>query len=178
MRGEILTGICLSYPHADALHQSEDDEHLGILISRHSEDGLYLSETDPSTAASESMPSWSYPASSFPSAEPAGHPLGGFYLPRFFHTATSRARGSSRGGRAITSARDQHSETHGFFSSGHISEKSQDLICSSPTSAFSTASGRGLVFIFRAASVISTPGGRGLAFFIGTGSTRGQAAHG
>lgn len=177
MRGEILLSICLSHPHDDALHQSENDEHLGIFISRHSEDDHYLSETDPSTAASEPMSSWSHPASSFPSAEPAGHSLGRIYLPRVFYTATSRARGSSRGGRAITSARDQHSETHGFFSSGHISERSQDLICSSPTSTFSTAGGRGLVFIFRAASVISTPGGRGLTFFTSTGRAEGQTAH-
>ena len=95
MRGEILSSIFLSYPHDDALHQSENDEHLGILISRHSEDGHYLSETYPSIAASEPMSSWSYSASSFPSAEPAGHPLGGFHLPRFFHTATFRAGGSS-----------------------------------------------------------------------------------
>ena len=91
MRGEILTSIFFSYPHDHALHQSEDDEHLGILISRHSEDSHYLLETDPSTAAPEPMPSWSYSASSFPSAEPAGHPLGGFHLPRCFHTATFRA---------------------------------------------------------------------------------------
>ena len=109
MRGEIRTSIFLSYAHVDALHQSENHEHRSILISRHSEVGRSLSETDPSTAASELMPSWSYSASSFPSAEPAGHSLGRFHLPTFFHTATSRAGGSSRGGKAITSARDQHS---------------------------------------------------------------------
>ena len=104
MRGEIRMSIILSYTHVDALHQSENHEHCSILISRHSEVDHSLSETDPSTAVAELMPSWSYSASSFPSAEPAGHSLGRFHLPTLFHTVTPRAGTSSRGGRAITAA--------------------------------------------------------------------------
>ena len=81
MRGEIFTSICLPHSHADALYQGEDDEHPGLLVSGHSEDGVYISEADPSLAAQEFVSSWSHPAGCFPSAESAGYSLGRFYFP-------------------------------------------------------------------------------------------------
>ena len=51
MRGKIFTGLLLSHSHVDALYQSEDDEHPGLLLPGHSEDVIRISEADPSPAA-------------------------------------------------------------------------------------------------------------------------------
>ena len=80
MRGKVFTSLCLPHFPADALYQGEDDEHPDLLFPGHSEDGVYISEADPSSAAQEFVSSWSHPAGCFPSAESAGHSLGIFYF--------------------------------------------------------------------------------------------------